>query len=330
MKIFVTGGTGFIGSHLVPYLIQQGHSVTCLVRKTSRTAALTAAGAALVYGDVNDCEAILSGMQGSDWLFHLANLYSMWLPDPGEFTRVNIDGTRNVLEAALQAGIQKVIYVSTVAVFGKPAEIPFNEACIPGAKLFSEYARTKAAADQIAWQLFQEKGLPLVALYPGIVLGAGDDKPSGVYIRDIVYGRVPSVIFKNSIETYVYVKDVCTAILRAAEKPDNLGEKYLIGNEAYNGLDYVRLLCEAGNMRMPPFRLPDWMVMSAAYLLTGLSSVTKQPPWWGLSVEAGRTLQAGFYYSGEKACRELGLTYTPIRVALKESVDWYRQRRVKA
>src|SRR5512146_2598440 len=167
MNIFVTGATGFIGSHLVRRLAAEGHSVRCLVRRKSNTGLLKELRVQLVYGDVNDRAALRQGMSGCDWLFHLANLYSMWEPDPARFARVNIAGTRLVLETALEMAVKKVVYISTVAVFGKPAEEPFDEECSAGPRQFSEYARTKAAADNIAWDLYQRRGLPLVVLYPG-------------------------------------------------------------------------------------------------------------------------------------------------------------------
>ncbi len=333
MRIFLTGGTGFIGQHCIQRLAQAGHELVCLIRPGSE-ARLHKSGIlkdlpprfTILPGDVNDRAALQKGMAGCDALIHLANVYSMWLPDPAEFERVNVEGTRNVLEAALEAGIRKVIYVSTVAVYGRPAERPFTETSAPGPRLFSAYARSKAAADGIAWQLYRERGLPLVALYPGIVLGPGDDKPSGVYIRDFINGKIPTPIFRRSVETYVGVEDAAECILRALEKPDNLGEKYLVGNERLTGMQYARLICQAADVKMPWMRLPDFIVLAAAYLFTWRANLfTHQPPPWGLSIDAGWTLFNGFEYDGSKAARELGMKYTPVIEALKAAVAWYRR-----
>lgn len=329
MRAFITGATGFIGSHLVRRLVREGHQVVCLVRKTSNTSLLATVGAEWVYGDVNDREALLDGMARCDWLFHLANLYSMWEPDPNKFRRVNVDGTRTVLESALEAGVEKVVYVSTVAVFGKPVEEPFTETSRPGTVLFSEYARTKSAGDQIAWDLYR-KGLPLVVLYPGIVLGAGDVKASGQYIQDIIRRRVPSTIFHHSCATYVYVEDVVEAMLRAAEKRETVGQKYLIGKYNLDGRAYAALISRVSGVPLPLFRFPDFMVMAASYLLTGLSSIIRRPPLWGLSVEAGWTLKNGFFFDGHKSECELGLCYTPLSKAIEEAVCSYREQWQKA
>ena len=324
MKVFVTGATGFIGKHLVKRLVSEGHTVCCLVRRSSHSDFLQALGAERVYGDVNDQSALSVGMAGCDWLFHLANLYSMWEPDPSRFERVNVDGTRQVMAAALECGLQKVVYVSTVAVYGQPAAVPFREDDLPGPVWFSEYGRTKAAADRIVWDFYYQQHLPLVVIYPGIVLGAGDDKASGHYIQDIIRRRVPSTIFHDSWATYVYVGDVIDALLRAVQLPAASGQKYFIGNQSMNGRDYARLISQVSGVALPLFRFPDWMVMSAAYLLTWLSAVIQRPPLWGLSVDAAHTLQSGFRCDGSKAERELGIHYTDIRLALEEAVNSYR------
>lgn len=327
MKVFVTGGTGFIGKHLVRRLILEGHQVTCLARNSLRGKVLEEMGARVVAGNVNDPSALRAGMAGCDWLFHLANLYSMWEPDAAVFQRVNVDGTRLVLETALETGVQKVVYVSTVAVFGKPAEIPFDEQSYPGPQLFSAYSRSKSAAEQIAWDLYQRRGLPLVVLYPGIVLGQGDDKASGQYIRDIVFRRLPSTIFHDSVSTYVYVGDVVSALVQAAQRSETVGQKYLVGRSQLSGQDFARLVSEVSGVPLPLFHFPDWMVIAAAYLLSGVAALTGAPPWWGLSVDAAWTLRHGFRFSGAKAERELGIRYTPIRAALQEAVSGYLQKR---
>jgi dihydroflavonol-4-reductase len=329
MKIFITGATGFIGKTLVKKLAGSAHEVRCLVRPTSRVELLRQAGFRLVTGNVNDPEALRQGMAGCDWVIHLANLYTMWHPEPVQFRRVNVEGTYNVMRAALQAGVGKVVYVSTAAVYGRPAGLLFSEDSLPGPRLFSEYGRTKALGNQLAWQFNQQHGLPLVVLYPGIVLGAGDDKPSGKYISDIIHRRVPATIFHHSTATYVYVGDVVDAILGAARRPEATGKRYLLGNARLNGKEYVELIREVSGVPLPWITFPDWMVLAAAYLLTGLSAFTRRPPRWGLSIDASWTLKVGFQYDGSKAERELGIKYTPIRQALEEAIASYRAQDMK-
>lgn len=324
MKIFITGGTGFIGKHLVRRLARSNHQMRCLVRPTSDVRLLQALGVETVEGHVLDREALLAGMQGCDWLFHLANLYTMWVPDRSKFWQVNVDGTRMVMECALEVGIKKVINISTVAVYGKPGDDPIREDSQPSERLFSDYGRTKSLGDQIAWELHRTRGLPLVTIYPGIVLGAGDDRPSGQYIKDVICKRVPSIIFCRSYETYVYVGDVVEMILRAAEKPDNIGEKYFAGKFQMNGREYANLISQISGVRLPWPPYPDFVVMAASYLLTWLAHFTHRAPHWGLSIDAGWTLRNGFRMDGSKAERELGIEYTPVQYALQEAINFYR------
>lgn len=324
MRVFVTGGTGFIGKHLVRRLTATGHEVVCLVRSTSDIRVLREAGVQIVYGDVRDYDAVVNGMAGCDRVVHLANLYEMWLPDWSEMEQVNVDGTRCVMQAAMQTGVQRVVYLSTVAVFGKPAEWPFCETSPRGLEVFSNYARSKRAAELVCRE-FQAKGLPVVMLYPGIVLGAGDDKPSGQYIRDIIRRRVPSTIFHQSIGTYVYVGDVVEAILQACVRNAVEGRNYLVGKHALNGREYVQLIAKLSGVSLPWFHFPDWAVIAASYLFTALSQITRTPPGWGLSIDAARTLKNGFFFDGSRAEKELGLRYTSLEAALQEAIQSYRE-----
>ncbi len=325
MKIFITGATGFIGSHLVRRLAHSPHELRCLVRHSSDVHALKDGGVELVWGDVCEPATLIEGMRGCDWVFNLAGLYAMWTSHPADFARVNVEGTRNVMQCALEAGVSKVVHVSTVAIYGNvPGRI--TEDTPPGAVHLSAYGRTKFLGEQAAWELYRSRGLPLVTLYPGIVLGAGDDKASGQYIRDFVRGRTPSTIFTHSTSTYVFVEDVVEAILCAAEKPGNVGQKYLVGKYQLDGREYARLISKVSGTPMPWFDFPDFMVMAVAGLLTGLANLTNLAPLWGLSVDAGRTLKAGFRMDGGKAERELGIHYTPIQTAVAEAVEFYRRK----
>ena len=160
MRILVTGATGFIGLHLARRLQGTNHETLCLVRESSDVAELKQMGVTLVKGDVTDKESLVTAMTGCDWIANLANVYSFWEPRNAVFAEVNIDGTRNVMEAALESGVPKVAHVSSVVTYGKPATLPFSEDTQEGPVQFSEYARTKYQGDLIAWQLRDEKGYP--------------------------------------------------------------------------------------------------------------------------------------------------------------------------
>jgi dihydroflavonol-4-reductase len=192
MKTFITGATGFIGTHLVKRLAQTEHKLRCLVRETSDVHTLKELRIPLITGDVTDKDSLLEGMKGCDWVVNLANIYTFWEPDKQIYTDVNVGGTRNVMECALETGVSKVVHVSTGGIYGKPEDCPFTEESPVGPVRFSEYFRTKYEGDLIAWELYEKKGLPLVMVYPVAVLGPGDPKTTGQYIQDLIYRRMPA------------------------------------------------------------------------------------------------------------------------------------------
>ncbi len=152
MKIFITGATGFIGKLLVDRLARTEHEMYCLVRATSQADTLKELGAELIEGDVTNKSSIIQGMSGCDWVVHLANLYSFWEPDKRLYSNVNIEGTQNVMECALETGVTKVMHISTALIYGKPADQPFTEESAVGPIRFSTYAQTKYEGDLI-WQV---------------------------------------------------------------------------------------------------------------------------------------------------------------------------------
>jgi dihydroflavonol-4-reductase len=326
VRVFVTGATGFIGRHLMKRLVLDGYDIRCLVRQRKAIDFLASQKIEVIQGEVTDRDTVLQGMIGCDALIHLANIYAMWLPDPSEFARVNVDGTRIVMESAAQAIIQRVIYVSTVAVYGHPKDRPFSEDSQPGKQMLSRYGLTKAEANRLTWEIAKMHNMQLTVLYPGIVLGAGDDKASGQYIQDILFQRVPSTIFHRSEAVYVYVEDVVESIIHSLTRPEAIGQRYLIGKESMNGKSYTHLIRDIAGVRLPWFHFPDLIVIAAAYLFTAIAAITRKPPWWGLSIDAAKTLSTGFYYRADKSESELGIRYTPIRYALEEAIQFYRER----
>ncbi len=324
MKIFITGATGFIGSYLAERLAETDHEMVCLVRDEGRAGKLKEHGATLVKGDVTDKDSLVEGMKGCDWVINLAGIYSFWEKRKEIFKEVNIDGTRNIMESALENNISKVIHSSSVVVYGKPETLPFTEETPVGPERFSEYARTKYEGDLIAWDLHKDKGLPLVVLYPSPVLGAGDTQFTGDYVRLVVQGKLPTLAFPNAINTFVHVKDIVEAIIRAAEKENNIGEKYIIGKERVTMQEWFIMICKIARVPIPNFTA-DPLIMLGATFMTSLANIIKRPPKWGLSVEGQRSSMEGVQADGSKAERELGITYTPIRKALEEMIASCRE-----
>ncbi len=320
MRVFVTGGTGFVGKPTVRRLVESGHEVRCLVRRTSRTSGLEALGCEFAYGDVTDKASVIEGTRGCDWVVNLANVYSWWEPDKGVYRRVNVEGTRNVMEATLEAGVSKVAHVSTFVVWGKPPQSPFDEQTPVGPERFTEYARSKYEGDLLVWELYRERDLPVVVLYPGTVLGADDPKSTGRLIRDLVEGRLPGRVLEDSAFTWVHVLDVAEAIVRALEKEGNSGEKYLIGKDILTIGELIRMVCEISGVPPPKRRLPTPAIMAGAALMTKVADLSGRPPLMGMSTDMMKNVKESVVFDGSRAERELGLTYTPIREAIEEEV----------
>ncbi len=323
MKVFVTGATGFIGGHTAERLARANCELNCLVRRTSDSRRLKKLGATLTFGDVTDRGSLLESMKGCDWVVNIAAAYSFWLPRKRTYAEVNVGGTRNVIECALDTGVSKVVHVSTVAIYGKPAECPFKEDSDPGPVRFSEYAQTKYEGELIAWELSKTKGLPLVMVYPGGVLGPDDPKASGEYIQNLIHGRMPATVFEDVPFPWVHVRDVAEIIARAAEKEGNIGEKYLAVGQNLTFGQINQMISEISGVALPRLKMPDSLAMANAMLLTLLADIVKKPPLLGMALDQIRTMKEGAEVDGSKAERELGITYTPIRVALEEAIASY-------
>lgn len=329
MKIFITGATGFIGTHLVERLAQTEHEIYCMVRDPNRAKRLQELGAKLVHGDVTDKASVMRGMKGCDWVFNLANIYTFWVPDRQAYQRINVEGSRNVMQSALELGLSKVIHVSTYGIWAKSGQSPFNEKTAIPRNQVSEYCRSKYEGDRIAWEYYEKYGLPLVIIHPGNVLGEGDNKPTGQFVGDIVRCKQPVNAFVNTVFTFVHVRDVVEAIIRAAEKPGNLGERYIVANQQIPWGELAAMAAEVSGARLPRFTLPGPLALATGATLTLLANITKKPPLWGLSLDAARTLTASLKADGSKAQRELGITYTPVRLAVEETVASCMTRTVR-
>lgn len=320
MKIFITGGTGFIGKNLVDRLSKTEHELVCLARETSDVRHLKDAGVAIVMGDVLDKTSLLKGMEGCDWVAHLAGSFVFWQPDNRVYHDVNVRGMRNVMESVLEKKISKVVCVSTVGVFGNATQ-PTTEETPVGMIRESRYVRTKYEGEMIAWDLFEKKNLPLVMVYPAAVIGPDDPKATGRYIKNIAKGKMPAQALTNHYFAFVHVRDVAEAIARALEKENNIGEKYIVSAANYNWAECNQMISELSGTKLPSLKLPVWMVMLNAYLLTGIANLIKKPPLWDMSVDQMKLMKQGFRIDGSKVERELGMTYTPIRDALKEAIE---------
>ncbi len=330
MKCFVTGASGFIGANLVHELTARGHSVRALLRPGSDTRGLEGVDYERVEGDVSDSAALAKGLRGCDWCFHVAASYHLWLRDYAPMYAANVDGTRNVLQAAGDAGCSRIVYTSTVGCIGLPREInggvtPTDESTpVSEAQMSNHYKLSKWKAEVVARDL-AAKGLPVVIVNPSAPVGPRDVKPTptGKVIVDFLNREMPAYL--DTGLNWVHVRDVAVGHILAAEK-GRVGERYILGHADGNWTmkDAFAVLAEITGLPAPKFRVPYAIALAAAHVDETISRYTGKPP--KAPVGGVRMARYKMFFNPAKAIRELGLPQTPPKQALADAVDWFRAR----
>lgn len=330
MLCFVTGASGFIGANLVHELVARGHQVRALLRKSSDRRGLEGVRFEEVEGDVSEPGRLKEAMQKCDWCFHVAASYHLWLADYAPMYAANVEGTRNVLEAAGAAGCTRIVYTSTVGCIGLPQ--PVNGRIIPTdertpvseAQMSNHYKRSKWQAEQVAIELAR-KGLPVVIVNPSAPVGPRDVKPTptGQVIVDFLNRQMPAYL--DTGLNWVYVRDVAAGHILAAEK-GAMGERYILGNAEGNWTmkEALGVLQEITGVPAPKMRVPYAVALAAAHVDEIISKLTSKPPKAPLG--GVRMAKYKMFFSPAKAIRELGLPQTPPRQALTDAVTWFREK----
>jgi len=324
VKIFVTGATGFIGTHLVPKLISRGHAVTCLVRDPQKAESLAAVrvGATLVAGDVTDRES----MRGTDAVFHLAAWYAIGIGerDTARMRAINVDGTRNTLELAVALGVSKIVYTSSVAVFGNTRGRIVDESHRASVDdMVSEYERTKWIAHYEIAVPMQQRGAPIIVVQPGGVTGPGDPTPPGRLYRLYLRG-LPIMFGAKSGLTYAHVDDIAEGHVLALEK-GRIGESYILAGPSLTFREAMQMWEKITGLPAPRMWLPGWvaggMAKFAGLLERAFGLRTT------LSSEALSSLaDYTFFGSAEKAKRELGWQPRPVEETFRETLESWAKR----
>jgi dihydroflavonol-4-reductase len=317
--VLVTGATGFVGGAVVRHLLDRGAEVRCLVRDRVRAAALDRLGTPVEIrvGDITDPESLGPALEGAALVINCAGLNSFWEPDGRAFTRINVEGARNVVQAAARARAGKVVHVSTAMAYGFPIESTFTAGSRPGPHM-SEYARSKHEGDEAALRAAREGGLPLVVVHLAAVVGRGDPK-SVMQIRDFVRGRIPLMIRSPNLFTYVAIDDAAAAIVAAGLAEGNAGARYLVGNERLTTTEYFRIISDLSGVPIPRLSIGRGAAMALARLLTAWAAVVRRPPL--LPLDLARTqFRGSLLFDGDSAAAALGISYTPIRRALADAV----------
>lgn len=322
MKVFVTGATGFIGASLVRELLKEGYSVKALVRPSSNRRNLAGLDLEAWEGDLRDSASLMRGLAGCDTLYHAAADYRLWARDPAEIYETNIDGTRNIMEAALKRGLSRVVYTSSVATLGNPGNaVPGKETTpVTFANMIGHYKKSKFLAEREV-ESFVARGVPLVIVNPATVIGEMDVKPTptGKIIVDFLNRRMPAYL--DTGLNLIDVEDCARGHILAA-RHGRIGEKYILGNENLTLRQILALLAESTGLTAPKVRLPYTPILIAAYVNETISR------WTGIAplIPLAGVQMAGkhMYFDSSKAVHELGLPQNPVAEAIHRAVAWFR------
>jgi len=320
---FVTGATGFIGSHVVRQLLLRGDRVRILARNSSRKSNIESFGCEIAIGDLKDPITLLQCVQGCRRVYHVAADYRLWAKNPQEIYDNNVGGTRNLLSACCESGVEKVVYTSTVGTIGMRKDgVPANEdSPVKLDDMIGHYKRSKFMAEQVARE-FASSGLPVVIVNPTTPVGAGDLKPTptGKIILELIKGRMRAYVTTGL--NVVGVEDVARGHL-LAEAKGRVGERYILGGENWSLEEILDTLAQICGVRLPLFRIPWTLALVAGYIENFVvGTILRREPF--IPLEGVRMARYKMYVSSEKARNELGYDPQPAQKALREAADYFR------
>jgi dihydroflavonol-4-reductase len=317
-SVLVTGASGFIGWHVARLLIEQGRRVRALVRPTSRLRELEAE---TVIGDLRDRESLDRAVAGCDTVYHVAADYRLWAKDPSELYCSNVDGTRNLLEASRQAGVDRVVYTSTVGCIGIPEDgMGDEDRPVTYQEMAGDYKRSKFQAERVALE-YAAAGVPVVIVNPTAPIGGHDLKPTptGKIILDLLKGEMPAYI--DTGLNLVDVRDIARGHLLACER-GRPGERYILGCENLVLAEILRRVAAAANLKAPALRIPYALAYAAGVVTTAWAGWTGNEP--RAPLEAVRMARKKMFVSHQKAARQLGYDPGPVDGAIRRAIDWFR------
>jgi nucleoside-diphosphate-sugar epimerase len=314
MRYALTGGTGFLGTALAGRLYANGHALRALVRDPDRATVLAGLGAELVPGDLDDVAGLDRLAADVDGLFHVAGLYTLGLRDTRAFDRINVEGTRHVLEAARRNGVPRTVYTSTLAVNSDTEEQVVDESYHFDGVHLSHYDRSKAQAHTLA-QEYAAAGLDVVVVQPGLIYGPGDTSQPGRLIREVALGRRPLAPRGGGV-CWAHVDDVANGHLLAMSA-GRRGSSYHLTGDRMSLADGLRLVATIAGTK-GPLLVPAKLIRVSAALSGRVEKVLPMPSEF--AAETMRASLATYYGNPAKAERELGWTHRPVEQGLRETV----------
>lgn len=321
-RVLVTGVSGFVGSAVALSLARRGSQVRGLVRTSSPRTNLAQFPGELVEGDLRDADAVARAMAGVRSLFHVAADYRLWSPDPEEIVRNNESTTRIVMEAALAAGVERIVYTSSVATLKPSDDEPADErnAATP-AEAIGAYKRSKVIAERLVETMIATRALPAVIVQPSTPIGPRDVKPTptGRIIVEAANGRMPA--FLDVGLNLVHVDDVANGHLLALDK-GRIGHRYILGGQDVMLGTMLAEIAEIVKRKPPTIRIPGPPLFPLAWINEQMARASGRTPF--LTVDSLRMAKQRMFFSSARAQAELGYSARPYREALVDAITWFR------
>jgi dihydroflavonol-4-reductase len=324
MKTLVTGGTGFVGSHLVRALLERGQQVRCLVRSTSRRDNLEDLPVEFILGDLRNIDSLKLAMRGCQTIYHCAADYRLWCRDPNEMYQSNVEGSNNVMQAAFDEGIDRVVYTSTVGCLGLNDDgTPANEETpVTIDDMVGHYKRSKFLAEEKVRE-WAQRGLPVVIVNPSTPVGELDIKPTptGKIIVDFLRGKMFGYVETGM--NLIDVRDCAEGHVLAAEK-GRAGERYILGGRNLSLKEMFDALGVATGIASPKMKVPHWVAETYARMenLWSINIARREPD---VPLESVKLARHWMWFDPAKAVQELGLHQNPIERALERAVNWFTE-----
>jgi dihydroflavonol-4-reductase len=319
----VTGASGFVGSRIARLLLESGHRVRVLVRPSSNRGNLRGLDVSEMIGDLRDPASLERALEGCDALFHVGADYRLWTRRPAELYASNVDGTRNIMEAALRTRVRRIVYTSSVATLGtKPHGQAADETtAVTLDDMIGDYKRSKFMAEEVVSQMVRERRLPAVIVNPSTPIGPGDIKPTptGRLINDAASGKMPA--FVDTGLNVVHVDDVAHGHLLAFEKGE-IGRRYILGGDDLTLQSILAMIADITGRPPPRYRLPHSVVYPIAWLSECWAHLSNgdEPR---ATVSGIRMARKHMFFSSQRAERELGYQHRSARQALVDAVRWF-------
>ena len=329
MRALVTGATGFVGAAVARALLQEGWQVRALARKGSDRRNLQRITVEVVEGDLNDAASLAPAVAGCEALFHVAADYRLGAFDPRELYRTNVEGTRNILNAARAAAVRRVVYTSSVATIGIPKDGTPGSEATPStvADMIGHYKRSKFLAEEVAREAGRAGGrrLEVVIVNPSTPVGPGDIKPTptGQLVLDAAAGRMPAYV--DTGLNIVHVDDVAAGHLLAFHR-GRPGERYILGGQDLSLREILGEISRLVGRKPPSVRLPSAVVLPIAYVAEAVARVTGRPT--RVTVEGVRMARKIMFFSSAKAVEQLGYQWRPPVQAFADAIDWFRAEKL--